>query len=141
AVLSLGLDDLHDMLNRIDALRQMKQDPNFEALAGAFKRVVNIMKDQTPGSVDPACFQQDEEQALYDKHLEIRDRVQQLIDQKAYVDALTQIATIRQTVDDFFDNVLVMAKEEQVKQNRLALLQEISFLFTNFADFSRIAAE
>ncbi len=61
--------------------------------------------------------------------------------QKMYLDALRLISTIRETVDGFFDNVLVMAEDLKVRQNRLALLSEINSLFTNFADFSKIAIE
>ncbi len=56
-----------------------------------------------------------------------------------YLDALRLISTIRETVDGFFDNVLVMAEDVKVRQNRLALLGEIDSLFTSFADFSKIA--
>jgi glycyl-tRNA synthetase beta chain len=61
--------------------------------------------------------------------------------QKKYLDALQLIATIRETVDTFFDSVMVMAEDMNVRQNRLALLGEIASLFTSFADFSKISAE
>jgi glycyl-tRNA synthetase beta chain len=61
--------------------------------------------------------------------------------QKMYLEALRLISTIRETVDGFFDSVLVMAEDLKVRQNRLALLGEINSLFTNFADFSKIASE
>jgi glycyl-tRNA synthetase beta chain len=141
AILSLGVDNPEDTRNRIEALHRMKQEPDFESLAVSFKRVVNILAKQAAGSVDPSLLQDPEEKALYRKYLEVRDRVKELMSQKSYIDALKIISTIREAVDNFFDNVLVMAKDEKVKQNRLALLYEINLLFTNFADFSRIAAE
>jgi len=141
AVLSLGIDDLTDSAHRIESLDQMKQDPDFESLAISFKRVVNILADTAAGSVDAGLFETEEEKNLYGKYTEINGRVQQLIEQKSYSDALKVISTIREAVDGFFDNVLVMAKDEKVKQNRLALLHAISSLFTNFADFSKISSE
>ena len=73
--------------------------------------------------------------------MEIRDKVHELMTQKKYLDALQLIATIRETVDVFFDSVMVMAEDMNVRQNRLTLLSEIASLFTNFADFSKISAE
>lgn len=141
AVLSLGLNNLTDSIDRIEALHQMKQDPNFESLVISFKRVVNILTGTSSWHVDPSLFQSLEEKCLYQKYLEIRDQVKEHMAQKAYVDALKIISTIRETVDGFFNNVLVMAQDEKVKLNRLALLYEVSSLFTNFADFSKIASE
>lgn len=142
AVLSLGIDNLTDSCNRIEALEQMKTDANFEALSVSFKRVVNILKSGRPeAGVDPSVFEHDAERKLYQKYLEIRDKVLELMAQKMYLDALRLISTIRETVDGFFDNVLVMAEDSKVRQNRLSLLSEINSLFTNFADFSKIAIE
>jgi len=141
AVLSLGLGNLVDSVRRIEALQQMTKDPSFESLAISFKRVVNILAAAQPGRIDPALMPQDEEKALYEKYLQIRERVAERMAQHAYGEALQIIATIREAVDGFFDRVLVMAPEERLRQNRLALLQEISTLFKNFADFSRIASK
>jgi glycyl-tRNA synthetase beta chain len=142
AVLATGIDNLPDSANRIEALRLMKKDPNFEALSIAFKRVVNILKTGESGTgVDPARFEHDAERALFQKFREIRGTVGELMAQKRYSDALKLIATIRGTVDAFFDDVMVMADDMNVRQNRLALLGEIASMFTSFADFSKIATE
>lgn len=141
AILSLGVDNLTDAVNRIDALHRMKKDPDFESLAISFKRVVNILAGKASGSVDPSLLKDKEEKVLYQKYLEIRDRVKELMAKKTYIEALKIISTIRDTVDSFFDNVLVMAEDEEIRQNRLALLHEVNSLFTNFADFSRIATK
>jgi glycyl-tRNA synthetase beta chain len=142
AVLTLGIDDLTDDVNRIKALEQMKKDPNFEALSISFKRVVNIIKKTPCGTdVDSAGFEHDAERMLHQKYMEIRDKVHKLLAQKKYLDALRLIATIRETVDAFFDSVMVMAEDMNVRQNRLALLGKIASLFTNFADFSKISAK
>ncbi|MBM4311095.1 MAG: glycine--tRNA ligase subunit beta [Deltaproteobacteria bacterium] len=142
AVLALGIDNIPDSASRIEALQQMKKDPDFEALSIAFKRVVNILKAGTPEAVvETGLFEHDAERALFDKYLEIRDTVITLMKQRRYVDALKLVATIRAAVDGFFDSVLVMADDAGVRQNRCALLGAIASLFTGFADFSKIAAE
>ena len=142
AVLCLGIDDLTDGCNRIEALQQMKKDPDFEALSISFKRVVNILKTAAPhAKVDPTGFEHDAERTLFKTYSEIGNTVRELLAQKRYIDALKLISTIRQAVDGFFDNVLVMADDAQVRQNRCALLGAIASLFTGFADFSKITAE
>jgi len=142
AVLTLGIDNLTDDINRIKALEKMKRDPNFEALSISFKRVVNILKKSPSGTdIDPAAFEDDAERMLHQKILEIHDTVSELMGKKKYLDALQLIATIRETVDAFFDSVMVMAEDMNVRQNRLALLEKTASLFTSFADFSKISAE
>ncbi|MEI6126713.1 MAG: glycine--tRNA ligase subunit beta, partial [Pseudomonadota bacterium] len=142
AVLAPGLDNITDRASRVEALQQMKKDPDFESLAVSFKRVVNILRAADPSQgVDPAAFEHEAEKKLYQKYLAMRDRVTELMAQRMYVQALQMISTIREPVDNFFDNVLVMADDMKVRQNRVALLHEVNSLFTGFADFSKIAAE
>ena len=147
SILSLGIDDIADIASRIDALQQMKKEPDFEPLATAFKRVVNIITGKSSEHIDPdlspdsALFEQQEENRLFDKYVEIKDQVKDLMEQKSYLEALKMIASIRETVDNFFDNVLVMAEDKKVMQNRLALLCGVNSLFTDFADFSKISSE
>ncbi len=141
AVLSLGVDNMTDMVSRVDALQKMKKDPDFESLAVSFKRVVNILSGTVSQDISPSFFECEEEKELYRKYLEIRDQVNMFMTEKLYVDALKMISTIRPAVDSFFDNVLVMAEDEKVRQNRISLLHEVSSLFTGFADFSKIASE
>ena len=59
---------------------------------------------------------------------------------KEYLPALKLIATLRPEVDSFFDNVMVMVEQEAIRTNRLALLQEVSSLFVNFADFTKLSS-
>ncbi len=142
AVLSLGIDNITDTCNRIEALQQMKKDPDFEALSIAFKRVVNILKSGRPDTgVDTAAFEHEAERSLHQQYLEIRDRVRELMAQRTYLDALRLIAAIRETVDGFFDNVMVMAEDAKLRANRLALLGDVASMFTSFADFSKLSAE
>jgi glycyl-tRNA synthetase beta chain len=147
SILSLGIDDMADIASRIDALQQMKKEPDFEPLATAFKRVVNIITGKLSEHIDPdlspdkALFEQQEESRLFEKYVEIKDQVKDLMEQKSYLEALKMIASIRETVDSFFDNVLVMAEDKKIMQNRLALLCGVNSLFTDFADFSKISSE
>jgi glycyl-tRNA synthetase beta chain len=141
AVLSLGASDLVRSIKKIAAVEDFKNHPDFEPLVTAFKRVVNILKGFTEGSVNPSLFDSDEERNLHHAFSEINKRVASLIEEDNYEGALKEIATLRKPVDAFFDTVLVMAKDEKIRYNRLSLLQEISTLFYRVADFSKIMTE
>ena len=141
AVLTFGASDLVRSIKKIEALKVFKDHPDFEPLVIAFKRVVNILKGFTEGSVNPSLFDSDEERNLYDAFAEINEKVVSLIEEDNYKEALIEIAKFRKPVDIFFDTVLVMAEDENIRFNRLSLLKEISTLFYRIADFSRIVTE
>ena len=141
AVLSTGSSDLVRSIKKIDAVEKFKSHPDFEPLVVAFKRVVNILKDFKNGSVDPTLFEGTEEKNLHDAFLSLRDRAGELIEADRHEEALVEMARLRAPVDAFFETVLVMAKEEQIRFNRLSLLEGIAGLFYKIADFSRIVTE
>ncbi|MDO8721313.1 MAG: glycine--tRNA ligase subunit beta [Syntrophales bacterium] len=138
AVLSINATDLVRSINKIEALEAVRGDAGFEPLAVAFKRVGNIIKDFQGGSVDPGLFESEVEQNLYNAYLEVRERVKSFIASGEYLSSLREIARLRRPVDDFFDSVLVMAENEKIRFNRLSLLEAISSIFRQIADFSRI---
>jgi glycyl-tRNA synthetase beta chain len=139
AVLSASFDDPHDALARVEALAKLKGEKNFEPLAVAFKRIENIIKGGLDQPVDPALFESPCEQDLYGALQKIRVDVDGHIRSGDHVAALQAIATLRGPVDTFFDGVMVMARDEAVRSNRLALLTATARLFRGIADFSRIA--
>ncbi len=144
AVLNASADNIPDIWRRAGALAAMKSRPDFEPLAVAFKRVANIIKKTNMddvGPVDKALFQHPSENHLYTTYQDASDRVAETMSQGRYEQALVEIAAIRQAVDAFFDDVLVMDKDPALRANRLALLLNISSLFSGFADFSAIATE
>lgn len=139
AVLSASFVEPGDAVERVKALSALKGREDFEPLAVAFKRVGNIIKDGLEQSIDPTLFEADCEKVLCDKLEQAQILVAELIARRDYPAALETIASLRGPVDDFFDGVMVMAKDEAIKNNRLALLTSISALFKGVADFSRIA--
>jgi len=144
AVLNASADKVPDVWNRARALAAMKARPDFEPLAVAFKRVANIIRKTDVGRVGPVDegrFQEPSETMLYRACLEAEGRVSGAMDQGRYAEALLEMAAIRQAVDGFFDDVLVMAEDPKVRNNRLALLMKVAHLFSGFADFSAIATD
>jgi glycyl-tRNA synthetase beta chain len=138
AVLTTDATDLVKSLNKIEALEVVKGDAGFEPLAVAFKRVGNIIKDFQGGHVAPRLFENEAETSLHNAYLEIREKVDAFINNGDYLSGLREIARLRRPVDDFFESVLVMAKNEDIRENRLSLLAAISSLFRQIADFAKI---
>lgn len=138
AALAAGFDDLVDLQERARALHEFTQLPDFQSLAVAFKRVVNISSGHRPGEVDPTKFESPWEKALFEAFQIIKTKAEEKISQKDYSSALREMALLRKPVDDFFDRVLVMVDNELIRTNRLSLLANISQLFLRIGDFSRI---
>jgi glycyl-tRNA synthetase beta chain len=138
AVLATGAADIVRSFGKIEAMETFKSHADFEPLAIAFKRVGNIIKDFSNGSVDPSKFESEEERSLHSAFLRTKEKAIKHIERDDYLSALIELATLRKPVDDFFNNVLVMAKDDAVRFNRLSLLEEISGVFHMIADFSKI---
>jgi glycyl-tRNA synthetase beta chain len=141
AILANGMDSLVAADDKIRAMADFKSDPDFQPLAIAFKRVVNIIRGFQNGAVDPALLSGPEEKNLHEAFLKIRETVLTHISKGDYSAVLFDLARLREPVDAFFEAVLVMAEDEKIRFNRLSLLEEISTLFHDVADFSRIVTE
>ncbi|MBC7962467.1 MAG: glycine--tRNA ligase subunit beta [Steroidobacteraceae bacterium] len=139
AAVSAQFGDLVNVKARIAALAEFKSHPDFEPLTGAFKRVGNIIKDGNDAQINPALFQDPAESCLYEAFLSAKDTVEIRVTSGEWLDALTEIATLRGPVDTFFEKVMVMAEDSKVRENRLALLTGIARMFGRIADFSKIA--
>ena len=140
AVAAVSFDDLNETAAKIEALAAFKRRPDFEQLAVTFKRVCNIVKGGVDIPVDEQFFQDQAETELFGTFKSVKSSAGEKIASGDYLDALADIATLRGAVDAFFDSVMVMADDEKLKNNRLALLTEIAGLFGNIADFAKISA-
>ena len=138
AVLSTDIDDFVQVIEKIKALQSFRQNPEFEPISIAFKRVDNILKDFHNGQVDVNLLVHEAEIKLFSSFDSIKTRVEKGISEKDFHAALNKLAALRPPVDNFFDHVMVMDKDEKVRINRLSLLAEISALFHKIADFSKI---
>ncbi|HET6613761.1 MAG TPA: glycine--tRNA ligase subunit beta [Kofleriaceae bacterium] len=141
AALAAGADDVPDVRARAEALADLRKQPDFEPLAIAFKRVANILKGEAPATEGPYPdrFVEAGETALWNAFTAIEAKVDALLDARDYGAALAKLAELRAPVDQFFDAVLVMDKDEKVRENRLALLSRINRTFTRIADFRQLA--
>jgi glycyl-tRNA synthetase beta chain len=141
AVTEISVDHLPNVWRRTAALEALKTLPDFEPLAVAFKRVVNIIKKADPEegrNIDESLFEDPSETALLAEFTRVSERVTANLDQGVFDQALLDIASLRPAVDAFFDGVLVMAEDDRVRNNRLGLLRAIADLFALVADFSKM---
>jgi glycyl-tRNA synthetase beta chain len=140
AVLAAQSSDLVDVEARLIALKQVRQTENFEALAAAFKRIRNILKQagEYTDKVEDSLLEAGAERDLYDAMSGVLARVAELRESDDYIQALTVISTLRPTVDAFFEKVLVNAPDMAVRANRLALLGRLNAQVSSIAELSEI---
>jgi len=131
-----------DIDQRVQAVNHFRLLPEAEALSAANKRVANILAkaDSVPTSVDEAVLQEDAEKALYAAVNKQQQLLTPLFSNRQYKEALSELSVLRDVVDSFFDHVMVMSDDETLKNNRLALLQQLRSLFFEVADISYLAA-
>jgi glycyl-tRNA synthetase beta chain len=137
AVMASGCGTLADVEARLTALAAVRPTQDFEPLAASFKRIQNILKQAAfdPTVVlDPQLLEAGAERDLYTDFVRVRDTAKR----ETYPNALEHIASLRPRVDTFFDKVLVNAKDDNVRINRLTLLQNLLTEFSTIADFSEI---
>ena len=144
AVLAAGANDVRDAVARAEAVTAMRGSEDFAAVSAAFKRMKNILAQAQEKGIAPA-LEVDElqltgaaEKTLAEASEMIAGRVEVLSDRHDYRAALEEIATLRGAVDAFFEAVMVMVTEENVRANRLGLLARVLKDFSGIADFSEI---
>jgi glycyl-tRNA synthetase beta chain len=138
AVTSVSFDDPIDCRARIDALATIRDQEAFTVLAAAFKRVMNIIKGHTAAAVQRELLQESAELNLYETFKKMQDETSPLLEAKEYTRALDIILRMKEPVDTFFDEVMVMTEDESLQQNRLNLLAAIAGLFLRVGDFSKM---
>ena len=141
AALGAGTDDIYHSCLRLKSLDSLKDSSHFKPMILIAKRVNNILRDQTKFRMNPDLFTEKEEKELYTTFSIIKKNVLPLIAKGDYLRAQRFIFRMRSVINNFFDNVLVMAEDKKLRRNRLALLQGISQLFLHVADYSQVVVE
>ena len=133
---------MRDAIARAEALTAARESADFAAISAAFKRIKNILRQaQEKGFVVQAAagvVLSSEAQQLADAAAALAPRVAELRQQRAYAEALALIATLRPTVDAFFDKVMVLDPDEKVRGANLGLIASVLAGFSGIADFSEI---
>lgn len=142
AVMRVSPHSLPDFDKRIQAVAEFARLPESESLAAANKRISNILKkseiDCQSVQVDSQLFQQSEESALHSALNERAREIAPMLERGEYQEVLSELARLREPVDGFFDQVMVMAEDTATRNNRLALLHALQKLFLQVADISAL---
>jgi glycyl-tRNA synthetase beta chain len=147
AVLAVDSDDVVDATARAEAVSKVRGSADFESISSAFKRMKNILRQAAEKTkfialhVDPAGLQEESEKELAERIPQTVVTVEKLRAARDYERALLEIAKLRPAIDKFFDKVMVMVDDDNLRANRLALLQTVVKEFSTIADFSEIVTE
>ena len=142
AVLVRQPASLVDFDRRLAAVQTFARLEQAESLAAANKRIANILRkagDPEGLSVKKKLFEHDAERRLASALTSASEKVAPMLATRSYAESLNELADLKEPIDHFFDEVMVMADDEAVKNNRLALLSEIRALFLDVADISRLS--
>jgi glycyl-tRNA synthetase beta chain len=145
AVLAAGSDNVRDAIARAEALTAVRGSEDFLAISAAFKRIQNILRQAAEkkepvaliDAVEPVLIET-EELALFAASTQLTVEVSILREQRNYAAALEAVATLRPTVDAFFEKVMVMAPDPALRAARLGLIQSVLEGFSGIADFSEM---
>ena len=143
AVMARQPASLLDFAHRLNAVKEFLVLDEAESLAAANKRIANILKkseEQGGKTIDASLFEEAAEEELHAAMERVGNIVRPMLANHDYTKALSELAALREPVDRFFDDVMVMTDDEAVRANRLVLLGELRTLFLDVADVSRLSA-
>ncbi len=130
---------LKTVTGRIEALKKFKEETVFPEFLLAIKRVYNIIPKTSLPELREELLSQEEEKNLYSSLTGVKDKAGSLLAQERFLDGLRALSEVTAPVNKFFDKVLVMDKQEEIRTNRLSLLKNIRATASLFADFSKLS--
>ncbi len=141
AVLAKGITHPLDAMARMKAIASFRDSSAAASLSAAVKRIGNILKKQDVQktlTVSDALFQESDEKALAAAMQQVSPSVKDQLSARQYSEAMASMSSLKEPVDAFFDNVMVMVDDEAVRDNRLGLLQQVHALCSDVADISQL---
>jgi glycyl-tRNA synthetase beta chain len=129
---------IHNLYLRSRDVSTMKETESIEHLVILHKRLKNIIKDYEPYAFSEKLLTEKEEKILFEIFKESKAKIEEFIMNHQYIQACSTFLEMKPIIDNFFDKILVIAKDEKIRNNRLALLQRINELLSKVADFSLI---
>ena len=142
AVISQRPEKLDNVIERLEAVKAFAALPEAESLAAANKRITNILKkaDHTTSVVHRGLLKELAEESLYSAMTLLKPQVDAAFAKGDFTSTLKTLAQLRNSVDAFFNGVMVMAEDEQLRNNRIALLSNLHAMMNQVADISKLAA-
>ncbi|GIO40552.1 glycine--tRNA ligase subunit beta [Paenibacillus apis] len=138
AVMGAGYDDVVSVVSRGNGLMEAVERPEFKTVCEAFGRVSNLASKASAVKVRSDLLHDPAEAKLYQKLTEITPEFRRQLEGKDASGALTSLSSLQEAINAFFDGVMVMTEDEQIRMNRLALLSAIDQELKQFADFGKL---
>jgi len=132
--------DVVDIKHRIEAIEKLYNQPVFRKILNSSSRVLNLSKNNEETEIDRSLLKEKAELNLYYNYESIYPRTKEFICNKEYKKAFELLGDLCKPVDEFFDQVLVMDKDKDIRKNRIALIKKIGILFNQVADLSKIVS-
>jgi len=140
----IGLKVLGDIKKKLDALQNLRKESSFESITTIFKRASNILnqarkqKLNISDIVKPDLLKEEPEQNLYNQYVVIDKQLDELLSKKDYANAINKLNDIKPYLDNFFEKVMVMCEDENIKINRISLINYITEKFNSFVNLSSL---
>lgn len=141
AAMAIGIQSLPDLLARARALQAMRDADQFRSLVLSSRRIYNIVKDWAEFELKPEMLVEEAEKDLYTTFVAVRDEVASAVRERGYEDALKSMEALVAPLDRFFNEVLVIAEDEGLRDNRIALLQSIRRIFWRIGRFKAMVID
>ncbi len=138
AVLTADSTKVMDVLNRAEALMQWVKRDEFKGIVESFNRVNNLAQKATTDVVEEQYIAHEAEEQLWKVFQSVQKEGDALLVQKEYINALETLTTLQPVIDHFFEQVMVMVEDQNIRTNRLAILSSMAKGIFAFADFSKI---
>ena len=140
----LGLKVLGDIKKKLDALQNLRKESSFESITTIFKRASNILnqakkqKLNISDVVKTDLLKEEPEQNLYSQYVAIDKQLEELLSKKDYANAINKLNDVKPYLDNFFEKVMVMCEDENIKINRISLINYITEKFNSFVNLSSL---
>jgi glycyl-tRNA synthetase beta chain len=138
AVLTADSTKVMDVLQRAETLMQWVKRDEFKGVVESFNRVNNLAQKATTDLVDEQYIAHEAEEQLWKAFQSVKNETEALLAQKDYMKALETLATLQPVIDHFFEQVMVMVEDQNIRNNRLGILSSLAKGIFAFADFSKI---
>lgn len=138
-VINTGINDIYDLKVRANKINDYIMNNDMTDVLVTFKRLVNLADKSKEAKVDKVHLVEQEEIDLYESFIKVEKEVLELVNRKDYDKALEQFITLKKPVDNFFDHVMVMVEDDEIRENRLGLIGKIANSMLTICDLSKIA--
>ncbi len=140
-VINAGFDDIYDSYLKIEELSKWKHSDEFLSILGSFNRVSNLASKAKSSAMNKELFTEEAEKTLLKAFERVSTEFEAFVDNREYGKALNLIMTLKEPIDAFFDKIMVMVEDDDIRNNRLGLLKSMADMMNRIADLGSIVVK